>query len=406
MRRRPVSEQIDFPYEDIIISRTDGRGVIQSANDTFVRISGYDRADLIGAPHKILRHDAMPKGVFFAIWAELLKGNPVSGYVRNRTKNGDYYWVFATISPIEDGFISMRVRPEADAVEMVAGLYDEMLKREKNEGFSPEQSAGFMVEGLMDRGFGDHANFMGTKLAQEVTARDRALGRKTNATLGCLQALLPHWKEVEKRCETVFKTYATFGEVPSNLRLQARNLNEGGASLGAVAVNFTTIAAKITSDLEKYSASLNQANRSVSRALFMSATQHLMSEAQAVLTAEGASEREMGILSEQASTYLGIAMNEAGDVRHNLDRFWRGSKRIKRDFTGLSMTRVMCAIETAKVPYGKADHIRSIIEELDRFQRIGDEGLDRICSDLEAIKKHTEVLAQIYRHTAGLDVAS
>ena len=132
MRRRPVSEQIDFPYEDIIISRTDGRGVIQSANDTFVRISGYDRADLIGAPHKILRHDAMPKGVFFAIWAELLKGNPVSGYVRNRTKNGDYYWVFATISPIEDGFISMRVRPEADAVEMVAGLYDEMLKREKN----------------------------------------------------------------------------------------------------------------------------------------------------------------------------------------------------------------------------------------------------------------------------------
>ena len=399
-----MTEELQYPFEDLIISRTDGRGVIQAANEAFKRIAGYDADELIGAPHKILRHPDMPKGVFYAIWAELLAGRPVGGYVKNRAKSGDYYWVFATISPIEGGFISMRIRPSIGSLERTRILYSRMLKREQEQGFTPEQSAGFMLEVLAKNGYPDYMNFMASRLAKELLARDRELGRPVNGILSRLDDMMPYWKDVGEECSKVFEAYATFGEVPSNLRLQARNLNEIGASLGAVAVNFTTIADKIAQDLEKYSANFDKVNLALSRCLFLNAAQSLLEESIPTLEAEGSRGQEIDILRVQADAYRTSAAKEIDGAVQNFNQFLRGSKRIKRDFTGLSMTRVMCAIETAKVPHGRADHIRSIISELDRFQGIGDNGLDKICDNLEKIEYATEDLEKLIKNAKHSDM--
>lgn len=88
--------------DDFLVSQTDGKGVILFANDDFCKIAGYDISELVGKPHNILRHRDMPKAAFADLWKTVKKGDIWNGYVKNRTKDGGYYWVYATIYPMQD----------------------------------------------------------------------------------------------------------------------------------------------------------------------------------------------------------------------------------------------------------------------------------------------------------------
>jgi len=92
--------ETEVPENEVIISRTDLKGVITYVNDTFAKISGYSADELIGKPHNILRHPDMPKSVFKDLWKTIQRGESWSGYVKNRRKDGGYYWVFAEISGV------------------------------------------------------------------------------------------------------------------------------------------------------------------------------------------------------------------------------------------------------------------------------------------------------------------
>ncbi|CAN0589027.1 unnamed protein product, partial [Ectocarpus sp. 12 AP-2014] len=123
-------EVADYRIEDLFMSRTDDRGVIQSGNQTFQRLSGHDWNTLIGAPHKIIRHPDMPKCVFRLFWDTLKAGDPVGAYVKNRSKEGRYYWVFAIALPVEDGFVSVRLKPSSRFFETVKGVYASLVEDE------------------------------------------------------------------------------------------------------------------------------------------------------------------------------------------------------------------------------------------------------------------------------------
>lgn len=114
-----------------IVSLTDTRGVITEVNDTFVQMSGYSREELIGQPHNIVRHPDMPAQVFKEMWDELKRGKPFMGLIKNRCKNGDYYWVSALILPmIEDGHIigyeSVRTRATPSQIFRAEKVYADM----------------------------------------------------------------------------------------------------------------------------------------------------------------------------------------------------------------------------------------------------------------------------------------
>ncbi len=83
-----------------IVSKTDKKGQITYANDKFCTISGYNREELIGRPHNIVRHPDMPKLAFKNMWETILAKKPWAGIVKNRTKSGDFYIVEVTINPI------------------------------------------------------------------------------------------------------------------------------------------------------------------------------------------------------------------------------------------------------------------------------------------------------------------
>ncbi|MCC7167622.1 MAG: PAS domain-containing protein [Rhodospirillales bacterium] len=126
-----------FAESDVIVSKTDTRGVITYVNLTFMKISGYAEADLLGKPHSILRHPEMPRAVFKLLWDMLGAGREVFAYVVNRCKNGDHYWVFAHATPSYDkagkvvGYHSFRRVPERRVIDDTIGpLYRQLLAEE------------------------------------------------------------------------------------------------------------------------------------------------------------------------------------------------------------------------------------------------------------------------------------
>lgn len=113
---------------DTIISKTDKSGNITYVNDDFVRISKFSREELIGASHNIVRHPDMPPEAFQDLWRNLKAGRSWTGYVKNRSKDGSYYWVLANTLPIfEDGqligYTSVRGKPERAIVDQLTGVY-------------------------------------------------------------------------------------------------------------------------------------------------------------------------------------------------------------------------------------------------------------------------------------------
>ena len=113
---------------DSIVSITDPQGKITFINEDFKRISGFTEAELMGQPQNIVRHPDMPVEAFADFWATLKAGRPWVGYVKNRCKNGDYYWVKANATPMYErgqltGYMSVRGKPSRTAVEAASNAY-------------------------------------------------------------------------------------------------------------------------------------------------------------------------------------------------------------------------------------------------------------------------------------------
>lgn len=114
--------------DDFLISRTNRRGRITYANPAFIEVSGFTREELIGAPHNIVRHPDMPEQAFENLWSTLKDGGTWIGLVKNRRKDGGYYWVRAHVTPIiEDGeiagFVSVRLKADKGSIDAAEQAY-------------------------------------------------------------------------------------------------------------------------------------------------------------------------------------------------------------------------------------------------------------------------------------------
>jgi aerotaxis receptor len=123
-----TSREVLLEEGQTIVSTTDLQGNITYANPYFIHISGFTEEELIGAPQNILRHPDMPAEAFADLWHAIGKGFPWTGMVKNRCKNGDFYWVLANITPVIEngkpvGYMSVRTRPSRDMVAEAASAY-------------------------------------------------------------------------------------------------------------------------------------------------------------------------------------------------------------------------------------------------------------------------------------------
>jgi aerotaxis receptor len=125
-----------------IVSKTDTKGNITYVNPCFIEVSGFSREELIGQPHNLVRHPDMPVEAFADLWSQLKAGRPWTGMVKNRRKNGDFYWVHASVTPVTEngrtmGYMSVRTRATREQIAAAEALY-RRLREQRARGWGIE----------------------------------------------------------------------------------------------------------------------------------------------------------------------------------------------------------------------------------------------------------------------------
>ncbi len=129
-----------FSPDEMIVSKTDLKGNIVYGNKLFIEMSEYSEGELLGKPHNIIRHPDMPAVIFKYLWSTISQGDEVNAYVVNRSKYGNYYWVFANVTPSFNhdhkiiGYHSARRKPKKESVEAIKPIYKTLLQSEKSGG--------------------------------------------------------------------------------------------------------------------------------------------------------------------------------------------------------------------------------------------------------------------------------
>ena len=123
-----MSKEIFLDSSTMIVSETDEKGIILYANSDFCKIAAYLKEELIGKPHNIVRHPDMPKVAFEDLWKTVQSGKTWNGIVKNRTKDGNFYWVNATAYPSKNEkgelrYISVRIKATDEEIEDATSLY-------------------------------------------------------------------------------------------------------------------------------------------------------------------------------------------------------------------------------------------------------------------------------------------
>ncbi|NGP89193.1 PAS domain-containing protein [Fodinibius halophilus] len=184
----PTNQESPFKIHELFFSVTDPKSNMTFINEIFERVSKFDHEEIIGQPHKLIRHPDMPRAVFKIFWDRLKADKPVAAYVKNMAKDGTYYWVKALAFPCDGGYLSIRLKPTSDLFDKIKDIYSETLQVEqaKEEEIGKrkamEQSEEYLLELLKNEGFSDYEEFMWNALQQEMHQREEALAKTTDTT--------------------------------------------------------------------------------------------------------------------------------------------------------------------------------------------------------------------------------
>ena len=146
----------EITYTGTIVSETDKNGIITLANDVFQEVAGYTESELIGANHNIVRHPDMPRAAFNLVWSTIKSGKEIRAYVINKAKNGDHYWVLATVTPTANGYRAERIAPNPTVInDVIAPLYKQMRDKEAETNYDDagmEASTRILLDVLEEKG--------------------------------------------------------------------------------------------------------------------------------------------------------------------------------------------------------------------------------------------------------------
>ncbi|MFW2543440.1 PAS domain-containing protein [Primorskyibacter sp. 2E107] len=363
---------------EVLFSRTDDRGVIKCGNVNFCRISGYDWSELQNAPHKIVRHPDMPKGVFELYWSQLKAGKPVGAYVKNRTKTGRYYWVFALAMPIDDGFISIRIKPTGGMLAMIAEMYADLARREQADGLTPSESAAEFCKALAQKGYPTYDVFQSVALASEQKARSQQLGRPLTPLQTRFMEMSRAIYQVQTETTDLTEAFQSIRTVPMNMRIIASRLQTAGGPISAISVNYSQMLEDMSTWVNTFvdgdDCVFARIRNAILRSQFLGFISGLENDTITALTAQGAAtpgvldpKAEVAIIETCIKKNIAETAEALGRVEHEARRFGRSVLDMKRYVTGLSSTRMMCKIESASLSENGAD-LSGVVDQLDAGQ--------------------------------------
>ncbi|MBK8229695.1 MAG: PAS domain-containing protein [Candidatus Eisenbacteria bacterium] len=349
----PRNVEREFEIKDLFFSTTDKKGIITSGNSVFCRVAGYEPRQMIGKPHNLVRHPDMPRCVFQLLWDYIAEGRAIAAYVKNMAMDGSYYWVLATVTPVENGYLSVRLKPSSSYFAVVQPLYAELREIEREvEARTGDRKQAIaastrrLLEALGQHGFTDYDSFMRTVLPEEIESRDRvraggAIGsepvvRTTGSSssarlartvesaevigrqLGRVFANLGSYRSLN---EQLWKVSTFLRELAEDVRLfslnavvSAGHLEAAGVALGEVAVLMCTQSDQVSGSIGELNDEIGHATELLQGVAFQTAVARLQVE----MTVQFARE----LLSETASSDISpdVLWRNVGALSVCLDR--------------------------------------------------------------------------------------
>ncbi|MGK5088478.1 PAS domain-containing protein [Bdellovibrionota bacterium FG-2] len=283
-RPTPIDQESSYSLDELFFSRTDPRGIIISGNEVFVRVSKHSKESLVGSPHNIIRHPDVPKTVFFLLWKTIQAGRPLCAYVKNMAADGSYYWVFATIFPIEEGFLSIRIKQSTALFEKIPPLYKQILEKERSGGV--EAGVKFLNETLNTLGFKDYEAFSRAALLAEVyshsshatnnlsvpalkeEAKNQETSQLTQSLTLCQECVkenlraLQNLQSLSKTNQVAAEKSAFIGGILKSLDLLTVNMTTAAKRIGAAGLTLVAVADAIQKSAAEFKADLSSFKQS------------------------------------------------------------------------------------------------------------------------------------------------
>lgn len=429
---RALLKETDFNFDELFFSTTNERGVIQYGNDVFIRISGYPKETMIGAPHSIIRHPDMPRAVFKLFWNTIQSGQPIAAYVKNMAADGSYYWVFAFVFPIEGGYLSIRVKPSSSFFDAARLIYTNVLEYEKDAGL--EASFAFLTEQILGGGFKSYTDFMIQAAFAELNSLEEKnsknrdiqmsgsageiaqLSQESSAILkDCFQKIQGFQDSNNSFIHTMTELSESFKRlkyISLNMTISSAKFQETGASLGVVSKEFS----KVADEIQEHLSSLLNFVEVVSSEVEKSArcavgldTQMMMVDffiresIQKMTTSENAFAEMLdhrqffSALFRQGTGTLG---HEIGSLETHLSNVLEKIMEVRKLTTGLEVIRQMGAVESARETEIRQTFTH-YLEEMQKFISLLQSTTHVTHKEMQQMKVHCHAITQSMQLLSG-----
>lgn len=368
-----VDHEVEFNIDELFFSRTDSRGVIQSGNSIFQRVSEFSWDEMHNAPHKIVRHRDMPRTVFWILWDRLKRGKPVGAYVKNRSKSGGHYWVYAMLTSIEGGYLSVRMKPSSHYFEAVKGIYAELLELEKDPDFKFEDGVSLMQYRMADHDLRDYNHFMATTVVAEMKARNEALGRAQRQGFDSLDRLVSASSKMLGRSADVKSDFNRIRGFPINLRIQSGKFSSVAKLFGVISDDYDRFCRGIETHLTDFTKSSVKVADQLAEAVFLVCTSRFQEEVAKIFEKESDSDddedfaNEIALLRKQAEDFSVKTIAAISSCESSAQSFHQISNEVGWLLSGLDLVRILGMAETSRIGE-KGETLQKMMSEAERFQ--------------------------------------
>lgn len=392
---KPIDMEITLGYDEMLFSHTDKKGSILFGNEVFVRLSEFELPELIGKPHNIIRHPDMPRVIFRLFWQELLAGNSIIAYVKNRSKSGRHYWVLAMGLPCQ-GFLSIRIRPGSDLFKKIQMVYKQLLSIEKSGGM--DAAAQFLTTELAGLGYTTYTDFMTDALISEIFNRESKYSGNPQATeqISQIETIWKLSQTLSARTQHINDMFSRIHFYCLNLTIKSTKYGKDGDGISVISTVFQQRGDEIIAIFKTFAADHAQFNtllNSIRLALGCNILQCQMTE---YFNKEASnSEEYKKILTEISTSGPAIerARTELGQLNRIFTQFKTNSIKLKQGFLALKIIRLNSRVETAALPDGGAQ-VQSIVDEISKFLLDASAEIDAIEADIQQLNLLITTLAK------------
>ncbi len=358
----PVTHQeFVIPEGVTLVSTTDLQSRITYCNPAFVAVSGFEREELIGQPHNLVRHPDMPTEAFRDMWATLASGSPWSALVKNRRKNGDHYWVVANATPVMEngqavGYMSVRTKPTRQQVQEAEALYARMRSEAASGQSSIALHHGRVVRtGLVGRLQLGLQLTLGKRIAMSsvglaavgLVIGEYAASHGTAAHVGAgavllviatFAALSLRNQILSRLTQSIsFANQMAAGDLSARFKGESRGeFGELSRALNQLNVNLQAVVSDVRHEVEGVQVASNEiaagnsdlSSRTESQASSLEETAASMEQLTSTVQQSANSSREASVLSQRSATVAREGNNAMNQVVATMEDISKSSRRI------------------------------------------------------------------------------